>query len=128
MNRLTMDSFKFAKTVPAPIRKMEPRPDSPESTEEARVHDKQRKPIYTKPALTPLALKWLNSLSEDVRPVILPEGFPHIVNLIAQHWPLPINCNRYLDQLTIRQREGRQGFPPDVFSELIKLSILCKRR
>lgn len=122
-----MDSSKFAKTAPAPLKRMEPKPDS-EMTEEDRLHQQQRKPVYTKPALTPGAIKWLESLNENVKPVLLPEGFPHIVNLIAQNWPVPVNCNRYLDQLTIRQREGRQGFPPDVFTELIKLSILCKKR
>lgn len=120
-----MDSLKFAKTAPAPLKRMEPKSDSPE---EVSLYEKQRKPLYTKPSLTPQALKWLDSLSEDIKPVLLPDGFPHIINLIAQYWPNPVNCNRYLDQLTIRQREGRQGFPPEVFTELIKLSILCKKR
>lgn len=78
--------------------------------------------------LTPASINWLQSLPESIRPACLVDKYPRIVNKISHTWILPFNCNKYLDQLTIRQRENRQGFPPEIFKELLKLSVYCKGR
>ena len=118
-----MDSIKFIK----PSTSLWKPKEETKSTENE--WEKHRRPTdMAKPALSVESIEWLTSLPEEQRPVLLPKRFPHIVNMIAYHWKNPFNCNRYLDQLTIRQREDRQGFPPEVFKELIQITFMSKKR
>lgn len=118
-----MDSIKFTKQSTS----LWDAKDESKPTENE--WDKQRKSTnMEKPALSIDSIEWLTQFSEAERPILLPKRFPHIVNMIAYHWKNPLSCSKYLDQLTIRQRENRQGFPPEVFKELIQLTLISKKR
>ena len=49
--------------------------------------------------------------------------FPRIADKIAETWPRA-DCARYIDSLLVDTRGGRQGFPPEVVSELFLLHAL----
>lgn len=72
------------------------------------------------PATDPLprTLKWVASLPPNVRPVALLRHYARIANVIALTWDDPISCIPYMNSLFIDTRANRQGFPPDVLSEL----------
>lgn len=119
-----MDSIKYNRPVTSLLKKPEE-----DSIKKEKDWEKQRKNTdFSKPTLSHEALLWLNEIPEESRPIVLPKKFPHIVNAIAKHWKTPFNCNNYLDQLTIRQREDRQGFPVEVFRELMKITLISKKR
>ena len=48
------------------------------------------------------------------------QKFPHILARIAEMWGSEALV-AYLDQLMFTDREGRQGFPPEVASELFAI-------
>lgn len=56
-----------------------------------------------------------------------PEGiaqrFPHILAKIADLWGSPA-LDTYLETLMLDDRDGRQGFPPEVATELFSLIAL----
>ena len=49
--------------------------------------------------------------------------FPRVANEIAQRWRDP-GVDAYLDELISHTRDGRQGFPLEVMSDLLFLSEL----
>jgi hypothetical protein len=71
--------------------------------------------------LLPLSVKWLGDLPQGVRPKALTSRYPRIVNLLALEWSKPTACSAYLDDLLTDRRSNRQGFPADVYSELLVL-------
>ncbi len=75
------------------------------------------------PANEPLphTLKWVASLPLNVRPVALLRHYARIANIIAATWRDPASFVPYTDSLFIDKRASRQGFPPDVLSELLAL-------
>jgi hypothetical protein len=48
--------------------------------------------------------------------------FPHIVKRLAAIWQHPDKARTYLKNLMMAERDGRQGFPPDVYQEIFILS------
>jgi hypothetical protein len=73
--------------------------------------------------LTPLAFKWLAALPREARPNSLARQFPRIANRLAEIWKRPLQCERYIDDLMIDLRGGRQGFPPAVAAEIAALKV-----
>ena len=63
----------------------------------------------------------LESLNSHVRPKLLPERFPRVMNEIARLWRRPAHLDRYLEDLLIDKRRGRQGFSMAVVLELSTL-------
>lgn len=51
--------------------------------------------------------------------------FPHIPEKLCKLWPQREAAD-YLEELVVHQRPGAQGFPPEVFDELLALQLLLK--
>lgn len=73
--------------------------------------------------LSPVTFKWLAALPREVRPNSLAKQFPRIANRLAEIWKRPLQCERYIDDLMIDLRGGRQGFPPSVAAEIAALKV-----
>ena len=58
----------------------------------------------------------------DLYPEALERTYPRIVQSIAMAWPSPKDARALFDQLLIHDRERRQGFPPEVAREIMRLS------
>lgn len=71
--------------------------------------------------ITEQAWKWLESLPQQVQPGSILQRFPRILNKIAELWPRPAQCEKYLDALILDHRGSRKGFPPDVAKEIALL-------
>jgi hypothetical protein len=85
----------------------------------------RKAPAQTTEELSQEALEWLSQLPRGVDPKALISKFPRIVNRIASLWKMPLQCEKYLDELIFDTREGkRQGFPPEVAFELAYLKTL----
>lgn len=67
--------------------------------------------------------KWLATLPKESRPTALSMKFPRIANRLAEVWKRPLQCERYLDELMIDRRGGRQGFPSDVAADIARLKL-----
>ena len=104
-----------------------PRPkeksDAERRAEAAREEVERQKRSRGTPNNAPLprTLTWAASLPADVRPHELLRGFGRIANLIAASWNDPDATYHYLDGLLVDRRGNRQGFPPEVMSELLVL-------
>ena len=78
---------------------------------------------------------WWRQLPATHRPANLASRFPHVMNAMAVCWDDCLHCERYLSSLLVEQkRQLRQGFPPEVGQELMRLHSLhasktdhCKR-
>jgi hypothetical protein len=89
---------------------------------------RRRKTLPSDKALTGGAIDWLLALPDDVRPKIMCDKFPRIVNQIAVHWKdraLAVDAVKYL--LT-DQRGGRRGFGAEVEAELHRLEEYAVKR
>jgi len=69
--------------------------------------------------LLPRTFRWLARLPRDIRPMELSRWSPRIANLLAANWDEPEAMRAYLEDLLLDRRGGRQGFPPNVNSELL---------
>jgi len=68
-------------------------------------------------------LKVLNSKT-DFYPHQLEQQFPHLLDKIIQEWETQ-EFDAFLNKLMLDHREQRRrGFPPEVASEILRLSIL----
>jgi hypothetical protein len=74
------------------------------------------------------AQQWLERLPEDFRPHALAERFPRLVNRLALLWRDPGLAEHFLIELTLPTRPGRQGFAPEVTTELQSLQVLNDHR
>jgi len=59
----------------------------------------------------------------DRFPEKIAQRFPHILAKVADLWGSAA-LDTYLDSLMLDERDGRQGFPPDVATEIFSLSSL----
>ncbi len=50
--------------------------------------------------------------------------FPHIVQKIVSLWLMPDKARTYFTSLMVADRDGRQGFPPEVYKEIRALGEL----
>lgn len=61
---------------------------------------------------------------EEYYPHKLEQQFPQILNKIMMMWDSP-EFDSYLNKFMLDKREhARQGFPPDIASEIMRLSML----
>jgi hypothetical protein len=68
-----------------------------------------------------MSIVWLRTLPRDVRPMVLVEQCPRIVNSIALRWNSPDACRAYFIDLLVDRRGTRKGFPADVHRNLTTL-------
>ena len=71
--------------------------------------------------LLPIATRWNDALPAALRPQALIAYYPRIANLLAMQWNDPSALSAYLDELLVDRRGHRQGFPPPVLNELLRL-------
>lgn len=64
----------------------------------------------------------LDRLPPEMRLLELRRTFPHVINIIAQHWGDSVGMQKTMQSLLIDNRGGRQGFPADVRRELAELA------
>jgi len=65
--------------------------------------------------------------NEQHYPQQLSEQYPQIVERIVAVWNAPDTARQYLQGLLMTDRNSRQGFPPQVYTELLALSVLYDR-
>ena len=63
---------------------------------------------------------------EDLYPVALEGKYARVFNNIMKCWGTP-KCDEYLGDLIVDKRGGRQGFPPDVAGDIVRLSKVHAR-
>ena len=68
-----------------------------------------------------------NSLPPRFQPLCTARSHPHIVNRMAELWPLPEQLPAYFDELLLSPREGRRGFAFEVLTELFDLQAASYR-
>ena len=78
--------------------------------------------------LSDAALRWRRRLPDEAQPDALCARFPRIANRLAVLWRDPGLTEHLLDELTLPQRPGRQGFPPEVSAELQALQLYNEQR
>ncbi|AMP11385.1 hypothetical protein CAter282_3702 [Collimonas arenae] len=71
--------------------------------------------------LRELTYQWFAKLPATEKPWELARYFPRITNDLAERWEKPAACMRFLEQLLLDNRGGRQGFPVNVAREIMAL-------
>ena len=71
--------------------------------------------------ILPSTLVWAGDLPKQVRPIALMRRFPRIANLLAANWKDPTAFHKYMGNLLIDRRGGRQGFSSEIKDELVRL-------
>lgn len=79
---------------------------------------RRRCPRPSDRALTGQALQWLITLAREFRPHSTVDGYPRVVNQLAEAWPDPKATHDLLHSLLHDRRAGRKGFPAVVRREL----------
>ncbi len=64
---------------------------------------------------------------EQHYPQRLSEQYPQIIERIVALWGEPNTARQYFQNLLMTDRNSRQGFPPQVYTELLALSVLYDR-
>jgi hypothetical protein len=113
--------FKFFKAAakPAPPPRRKTTPARPVTAADAVALRSPPSPADLR--LSEAAVGWCAALPPAERPTALCERYPRIANRLALVWPDAELTSRYFDSLIIDRRGGRQGFPPEVMAELIRL-------
>jgi len=78
--------------------------------------------------LTDQAHVWLARLPPRFQPLATARAHPHIVNRLAELWPMPDQLADYFRELLFSRREGRRGFSFDVLTELLDLQSQAPQR
>ena len=76
----------------------------------------------------PATSRWVETFPEAVKPVALLQQFPRIANLLARSWNDNELLRQHLESLLVDRRQGRRGFPPDVYNELLTLREFAEGR
>jgi hypothetical protein len=84
-------------------------------------NDRRRPVLPSDRALTGCSLDWLIKLPELVRPKLLCERFPRIVNGLSETWHDNNRSVQMFEHLLHDKRTGRRGFPADVQREIERL-------
>jgi hypothetical protein len=79
---------------------------------------RRRKPLASDRALTGAAIAWMLALPPSLRPRMLSEQYPRVVNAIAEVWAKPADRTAALDTLVTDSRGRRRGFPLHVLAEI----------
>jgi len=104
------------------------RPPRPAPTDPRPAAD-YRRLRKANPAHAPLTVtfKWVARLPENVRPLALLRSYPRIANALALTWRNPMAFRSCLYDLLVDRRGNRQGFPPEVLQDLLKLRDYFER-
>ncbi len=78
--------------------------------------------MYDIPALRAKMLVHLGERAKDY-PEALEKRFPRILAKLVEVWGKPA-ADTYLDSLMVSDRPSRQGFPLEVASEILRLSMI----
>jgi hypothetical protein len=117
MNKLFSFFRKRRPTEDAPAPPPRPREEW-SASEWARV----RAPARMRDAeLSKKARNWLERLPDEVRPRLLCERFPRIVNQLAACWMDVGLIDHLLQDLLVDRRGDREGFPDEVVEEIALL-------
>jgi hypothetical protein len=81
--------------------------------------------MYDIPALRAKMLVHLGERAKDY-PEALEKRFPRILAKLVEVWGKPA-ADTYLDSLMVSDRPSRQGFPLEVASEILRLSMITAR-
>lgn len=76
----------------------------------------------------PAAMRWADLLPSEVQPRALLRYFPRIANSLARSWADRFASATYLDDLVTDRRGNRQGFPPAIQHELLRLQDYLEGR
>ena len=68
--------------------------------------------------LSAAAEGWLTNLPDDIRPKLVQEQYPRLVNKMASLWKHPDEFVQYMDELLVDKRGDRSGFPMTIALEL----------
>ena len=71
----------------------------------------------------PRTLAWAADLPPEVRPHELIRLYARIANQLASGWDEPDATRAYLNELLVSRRPRRKGFPKQVESEIVALSL-----
>jgi hypothetical protein len=75
--------------------------------------------------ILPATRRWFDSLPASCRPIEMMKTYPRIANRVAVAWREPQTAQEFINDLLLDRRGERQGFPPFVTLELMRLrSIL----
>ena len=74
--------------------------------------------------LLPATQRWATLLPDEMRPTHLIAAYLRIANRLAFAWQDPKAVHDVLDDALIDLRGGRQGFPPIVQAELLRIRAL----
>jgi hypothetical protein len=87
--------------------------------------DEYKMARYKFPAPTPPSASAGNASAPSVAPylTVLEEKFPRILDSITTMWGSQ-ELNAFFRKLTIDDRGGRQGFPPDAWEEIQTMWLL----
>ena len=96
------------------------RPKSPKAAADPAA---LRDPARQEQALKPHTLEWAERLPAGKRPHELMQRYPRVANRLALCWNDRALTNRLLEDLLVDRRGGRQGFPPLVRSELVRIRV-----
>jgi hypothetical protein len=66
-------------------------------------------------------VRWIASLPEAIRPMLVAHEHPRIANSLGEIWPRVALCKQYLDTLVIDRKDGQHAFSPEVAEELVVL-------
>jgi hypothetical protein len=75
-----------------------------------------------------IIMELLDSLPQEIRPVLLPQKYPRICARIVAQWKDPVSMISYLEDLVVDRRGGRQGFPYRVIYELNNLKEYFRQK
>jgi hypothetical protein len=78
----------------------------------------RRVPLATDRLVVGTTREWLARLPAHVRPRVLIERYPRLVNLIAETWRSAQDCQQTFDDLIDDRRGGRRGFSFEIEVEL----------
>ena len=102
------------------------RPATPVRTER---HDQRRSRgpgQFAQPL--PATLRWTGMLPREVQPCVLLRQFPRVANGLARAWSDPRASAILLNDLVTDRRGHRQGFPPAIQHELLRLQDFLENR
>lgn len=74
--------------------------------------------------LLPSTRRWSETLPDSAKPYQLMQTYPRLANRIANAWRDRERSLMILDDLLTDRRGGRQGLPPFVVAELLRLRAL----
>lgn len=81
----------------------------------------ERKASKTPEELPPATIQWIIHLPALCRPLHLTRSFPKIANRMALVWSDAELAQGYFNELLMDTRGGRQGFPREVFDDIMRL-------